>query len=55
MCDMLWADPVPDALAIDKNFTKNDRRGCGVKFGYQPLKNTLTKLNLKMLIRAHEV
>ena len=55
MCDMLWADPVPDSQATDKNFTKNDRRGCGCKFGYQPLKNTLKKMKLKMLIRAHEV
>mmetsp|Transcript_47963 Transcript_47963/g.63488 ORF Transcript_47963/g.63488 Transcript_47963/m.63488 type:complete len:98 (+) Transcript_47963:682-975(+) len=55
LCDLLWADPAEDRKADHAEFDPNSHRGCSVRFGYQPLKKILNKLNVKMLIRGHEV
>ena len=55
LTDLLWADPAEDEKADEAQFYTNELRGCSVRFGYQPLKQLLNKLGVKMLLRGHEV
>ena len=55
LCDLLWADPVDETLAMKTNFTENKERECSVKFGLKPVKNILKKNNFLSIIRAHQV
>lgn len=52
ICDLLWADPSSNQT---ETFAKNSFRGCSYRFGYEPLKDILTKTKVKMLVRGHEV
>lgn len=53
LCDLLWADPVDDTLAMKTAFTDNKERECSVKFGLKPVKALLKKNNFLSIIRAH--
>lgn len=55
LCDLLWADPVDEGLAMKTNFSENKERECSVKFGLKPVKNILKKNNFLSIIRAHQV
>ena len=55
LCDLLWADPVEDNVAMKVNFTDNKERECSVRFGLKPVKNILKKNNFLSIIRAHQV
>mmetsp|Transcript_26338 Transcript_26338/g.25519 ORF Transcript_26338/g.25519 Transcript_26338/m.25519 type:complete len:141 (-) Transcript_26338:657-1079(-) len=55
LCDLLWADPVDDNMAMKVNFTENKERECSVKFGLKPIKSLLKKNNYLSIIRAHQV
>jgi serine/threonine-protein phosphatase PP1 catalytic subunit len=50
MCDLLWADPWPDG----PGFGANDR-GVSVSFGADVVQSVLTKENLDLVVRAHQV
>lgn len=53
LCDLLWADPVDDPMAMKVNFADNKERECSVKFGLKPVKQILKKNNFLSIIRAH--
>ena len=53
LCDLLWADPVEDEIAMRCEFKQNFDRGCAYLFGYQPTKTLLQTLGAKMLVRGH--
>lgn len=55
LCDLLWADPVDENLAMKVNFSENKERECSVKFGLKPVKTLLKKNNFLSIIRAHQV
>lgn len=55
LCDLLWADPVEDNVAMKVNFTDNKERECSVRFGLKPVKSILKKNNFLSIIRAHQV
>ena len=55
LCDLLWADPVSNDHAMDRQFTKNRLRACSVKYGYEPVKQVLKMTNTNMLLRGHQV
>ncbi|CAE8609822.1 unnamed protein product [Polarella glacialis] len=50
LCDLLWSDPSPDVLVWGEN-----DRGVSFTFGEQVVKNSLKKLNLDLIARAHQV
>ncbi len=52
ICDLLWSDPNED---ISEKWVANSGRQCSFYFGLNQAKSFLTKNNLKMIIRAHEV
>lgn len=53
LCDLLWADPIDDTLAMKVSFTENKERECSVRFGLKPVKALLKKNNFLSIIRAH--
>ena len=55
LCDLLWAEPVEDNVAMKVNFTDNKERECSVRFGLKPVKSILKKNNFLSIIRAHQV
>mmetsp|Transcript_2430 Transcript_2430/g.5202 ORF Transcript_2430/g.5202 Transcript_2430/m.5202 type:complete len:1015 (-) Transcript_2430:195-3239(-) len=50
LCDLLWSDPTPDAY----DWTENDR-GVSFAFGESALKRVQEKLELDLIVRAHQV
>lgn len=46
--DILWSDPKPSAVKWDEN-----ERGVSITFNHQALQETLDKLDLELLCRAH--
>lgn len=50
-CDLLWSDPVVDLTG----FVSNIVRGISVCFGEDVVINTCQKLDLDMIVRAHQV
>eukprot|EP00124_Ichthyophonus_hoferi_P001620 Ihof_evm6s89 gene=Ihof_evmTU6s89 len=65
-CDLLWADPLTDNLAVNLNakdykefleldFLPNPSRGCSVFFGYDAIRPFLKLNSLDGIIRAHQV
>ena len=50
LTDLLWSDPQPNC----DDWGINERR-CGCTFGEKQLNETMEKLNVKLIIRAHEV
>ena len=55
LCDLLWADPADDDIAVRTEFKQNFDRGCAVEFGYEPIKKVLHAVGAKMLVRGHQV
>ena len=54
--DILWADPLDEAKAVEQDYVTNENRGGkSVRFGTQPLKEFLAKNQVEALVRAHEV
>ena len=49
MCDFLWSDPQPQI-----GFSKS-KRGVGTQFGPDVTRRFLTRNNLDLVIRSHEV
>lgn len=49
--DLLWADPKYDL----KGFKFNDLRECSVLFGEDVVFRLCKKLNLDLIVRAHQV
>jgi len=52
LCDLLWADPMPDAHG--GGFGPNDR-GVSVSFGSDIVEKVLLKEDLDLVVRAHQV
>jgi len=50
LCDLLWADPGSDRLGWGDN-----DRGVSVTFGADVAKDFVTKFNLELICRSHEV
>ena len=55
LCDLLWADPVDDTMAMKVAYSENKERECSVKYGLKPVKALLKKNNFLSIIRAHQV
>jgi len=66
LCDLLWADPVPEDDTVGMNddeieewrcidFRPNVTRGCSYEFGYAAVDTFIKDNNFKAIIRAHEV
>jgi len=51
--DLLWSDPHTDVQA--PGFPPNPQRCCSVLFGEEALKETLARLNIQLVMRAHQV
>ncbi len=52
-CDLLWADPLADEIANNKDFTDNEDRECSYLFGKKPAKKLLDNNNLMTIVRGH--
>ena len=52
-CDLMWADPLEDNLAIETDFKENPERECSVYFGKKPVKALLKKNKLLSIFRGH--
>ncbi|EFO13166.2 hypothetical protein LOAG_15365, partial [Loa loa] len=50
VCDLLWSDPVIGLTG----FVKNVIRGISICFGEDTVLKTCEKLNLDMIVRAHQ-
>uniref|UniRef100_A0A0K0E4Q3 Serine/threonine-protein phosphatase n=1 Tax=Strongyloides stercoralis TaxID=6248 RepID=A0A0K0E4Q3_STRER len=48
--DLLWSDPVPNVNGFKPNI-----RGAGYSFGVDALLSTINKLNIDLVVRAHQV
>lgn len=53
LCDIVWADPLDDDVAVKKDFTENTERACSFKYGLDPVKKLLDDNDFTLLIRAH--
>lgn len=49
--DLLWADPNP----TEKGWHENDLRGVSVSFGEDRVFELCKRLNLDLVVRAHQV
>jgi diadenosine tetraphosphatase ApaH/serine/threonine PP2A family protein phosphatase len=49
VADLVWSDPCLDCRTCDES-----TRGLGVQFGVKPLKDFLSGLKMKLLLRAHQ-
>ena len=54
MNDLLWADPIRGASALNTREIFNDSRQTSVRFGKEVLQELLRQENIKALVRAHE-
>ena len=55
MCDLLWADPAPEFVAVGgERFGFNEVRGCSYVFTYQAASAFLERNSLLTIVRAHE-
>uniref|UniRef100_A0A0K0FVX2 SER_THR_PHOSPHATASE domain-containing protein n=1 Tax=Strongyloides venezuelensis TaxID=75913 RepID=A0A0K0FVX2_STRVS len=48
--DLLWSDPVPNTIGFKPNMT-----GAGNSFGVDVLQSTMNKLNIDLVVRAHQI
>lgn len=53
VCDILWSDPIEDAMAVKYDFVENPERSCSFKYGLTPTKKVLNENDLTLVIRAH--
>ena len=54
LTDLLWSDPAKKS-EMETDFKDNERRGCSVIFGRNPVNALLEKHGLLAIIRGHEV
>lgn len=52
-CDLMWADPLDDILALVTDFKDNPERECSNYFGKKPVKQLLKKNKLLSIFRGH--
>lgn len=54
-CDLVWADPMDDDLAMQHEFKENPERECSNYFGKKPVKALLKRNKLLSIFRGHQV